>query len=46
MRLIGQYQSHLRPIDDLTDWGRVTHVCVSKLGPHQRKAIILTNAEL
>ena len=41
--------------DDLTHWGRVTHICVSKqaiigsdngLSPARRQAIIWTNAEI
>ena len=45
--------SHLHEVDDLTRWGRVTHICINKLttfgsdnglSPGRRQAIIWTNA--
>ena len=57
-RIINQYERHniyiyIETQYNLTDWGRVTHICVSKLttigwdnglAPGRRQAIIWTNA--
>ena len=49
-RLVGAKPSHMTEslvVTDLTHWGWVTHICISKLtniGEDRRQAIIWTNA--